>query len=124
MSKLRKIIATFMGGLLMGSSAATATNAASSKKPVEAKIQKIMKALHARKIQGIQSKTLFEYLGKNHDLNFIEPEKPATGNEEMNVGNWDTWSNWNNWDTWSNWNNWDTWSNWNNWDTWSNWSNY
>ena len=96
MSKLRKIVATFIGGLLMGSSASAATNTISSKKPVEAKIQKIMKALHSKKIQGIQSKMIFEYLEKNHNLNSIEPGKPAGDNEEMNVGNWDTWNTWSN----------------------------
>ena len=124
MSKLRKIVATFIGGLLMGSSASAATNAASSKKPVEAKIQRIMKALHSKKIQGIQSKTLFEYLDKNHNLSSIEPGKPAADNEEMNVGNWDTWNTWSNWDTWNTWSNWDTWNTWSNWDTWNTWSNY
>ena len=124
MSKLRKIFATLMGGLLMGSSA-SAANVASPKKPIEAKIQKIMKALHAKKIQGIQSKTLIEYLDKNHNLNSIDPEKSGiNNNEEMNVGNWDTWNNWSNWDTWNNWSNWDTWNNWSNWDTWNTWSNY
>ena len=113
MSKLRKIVATFVGGLLMGSSA-SAMNSVSSKKPMEAKIQKIMKALHAKKIQGIQSKTLFEYLDKNHNLNSIEPGKPAADNEEMNVGNWDTWNTWSNWDTWNTWSNWDTWNTWSN----------
>jgi hypothetical protein len=124
MSKLRKIVATFMGGLLMGSSA-SATNISSAKKPIEVKIQKIMKALHAKKMQGIQSKTLIEYLDKNHNLNSIDAEKSkADENEEMNVGNWDTWNNWSNWDTWNNWSNWDTWNNWSNWDTWNTWSNY
>ncbi len=124
MSKLRKIVATFMGGLLMGSSA-SATNVASAKKPIEAKIQKIMKALHSKKMQGIQSKTLIEYMDKNHNLNSIDAEKSkANENEEMNVGNWDTWNNWSNWDTWNNWSNWDTWNNWSNWDTWNTWSNY
>ncbi len=124
MSKLRKIVATFMGGLLMGSSA-SATNIASAKKPVEAKIQKIMKALHSKKIQGIQSKILIEYLDKNHNLNSIDPEKSgANTTEEMNVGNWDTWNTWSNWDTWNTWSNWDTWNTWSNWDTWNTWSNY
>jgi hypothetical protein len=110
MPKLRKIVATFIGGLLMGSSASAATNNSSVKNPIEAKIQKIMKALHAKKIQGIQSKTMLEYLEKNHKLNSIEIGKPASGEEEMNVGNWDTWNNWSNWDTWNNWSNWDTWN--------------
>jgi hypothetical protein len=123
MSKLRKIIATLVGGLLMGSSA-SAINNASVKKPMESKIQKIKKALHSKKITGIQSKMIIEYLEKNHSLNSINPEKPAIENGEMNVGNWDTWSTWGNWDTWSTWGNWDTWSTWGNWDTWSNWSNY
>jgi hypothetical protein len=123
MSKLRKIVATFIGGLLMGSSASATANTVSSKKPVEAKIQKIMKALHAKKIQGIQSKTLIEYLEKNHNLNSIETGKPGDS-EEMNVGNWDTWNTWSNWDTWNTWSNWDTWNTWSNWDTWNTWSNY
>ena len=123
MSKLRKIVATFLGGLLMGSSA-PAMNNVSAKKPMESKIQKIKKALHAKKIQGIQSKMIIEYLEKNHNLNSIETGKPGANNGEMNVGNWDTWSTWGNWDTWSTWGNWDTWSTWGNWDTWSNWSNY
>lgn len=123
MSKLRKIIATFMGGLLMGSSA-SAINSASSKKPMEAKIQKIMKALHSKKIQSVQSKIMIEYLEKNHKLNSIEQEKPVADAEEMNVGNWDTWNTWSNWDTWNTWSNWDTWNTWSNWDTWNTWSNY
>ena len=123
MTKVRKILATILGGLLIGS-ASSAMNSGSVKKPVGAKIQKIMKALQTRKLNGVQSKTLIDYLDKHHDLQKIEDSKSAADNAEMNVGNWDTWSNWNNWDTWSNWNNWDTWSNWNNWDTWSNWSNY
>ena len=92
MSKLRKIIATLIGGILMGSTASSASSSVSAKKPIEAKIQKIMKALHAKKVQGIQSKTLFEYLDKNHNLKAIEPGKPTADNEEMNVGNWDTWN--------------------------------
>jgi hypothetical protein len=123
MSKFKRIITTFLGGLLMGSSA-SAMNSAPAKKPLETKIQKIMKALHSKKIQGVQSKIIIEYLEKNHNLNSIESVKPEATEEDMNIGNWDTWSNWNTWDTWSNWNTWDTWSNWNTWNTWSNWSNY
>ena len=113
MTKARKILATILGGLLIGSSS-SAINPGSAKKPVGAKIQKIMKALQTRKLNGIQSKTLIDYLDKHHDLQKMEDGKSAADDTEMNVGNWDTWSNWNNWDTWSNWNNWDTWSNWSN----------
>ena len=124
MTKIRKIVASFIGIFLIGSSTNT-TNATAPKNKVESKIQNIFKALYSKKIQSEQSKRIFEYLEENHKLNSIEAGKKTESEEgEMNVGNWDTWSNWNNWDTWSNWNNWDTWSNWNNWDTWSNWSNY
>jgi hypothetical protein len=123
MSKLKKIFATFLGGLLMGSSA-SAMNTISSEKPVESKIQKIKKALQAKKIQGIQSKSIIEYLERNHKLNSIDIEKPAAENEEMNVGNWDTWNTWSTWDTWNTWSTWDTWNTWSTWDTWNTWSNY
>ena len=123
MTKLRKFIATFIGGLLIGSST-SAMNSVSAKKPVEAKIQKIMKALHAKKIHGIQSKTLFEYLDKNHNLKSIELGMPAANDEEMNIGNWDTWNTWSTWDTWNTWSTWDTWNTWSTWDTWNTWSNY
>jgi hypothetical protein len=104
MSKFKRIITTFLGGLLMGSSA-SAMNSAPAKKPLETKIQKIMKALHSKKIQGVQSKIIIEYLEKNHNLNSIESVKPEATEEDMNIGNWDTWSNWNTWNTWSNWSN-------------------
>jgi hypothetical protein len=123
MTKFRKIIASFIGGLVMGSSA-SAMNDAPAKKPVEAKIQQIMKAIYAKNIHGIQSKTLFEYLEKNHNLSLTQETKAEVTDPEINTGNWDTWSTWSNWDTWSTWGNWDTWSTWGNWDTWSNWSNY
>jgi len=122
MTKLRKFVATFIGGLLMGSSA-SAINA-TAKRPVEAKIQKIIKALHAKKIQGIQSKTLIEYLEKNHDLNAIENGTATADQPEVNVGNWDTWNTWSNWDTWNTWSNWNTWNTWSNWNTWNTWSNF
>ncbi len=123
MSKLKKLFATLISGLLIGSSPAAAMTNVSPKKPVEAKIHKIIKALQAKNIQGMQSKAIFEYLEKNHNLNSIEIGKPASEDEQMNTGNWDTWNTWSNWDTWNTWSNWDTWNTWSNWDTWNTWSN-
>jgi hypothetical protein len=120
MLKIKKIIATFIGSFLIGSSSKAITTI-SPANPVEAKIHNIIKALQDKNIQGEKSKMFFEYLEKNHNLNSIEIGKPKNNNEDPNTGNWD---NWNNWNTWNNWSNWDTWNNWNNWNTWSNWSNY
>lgn len=106
----------------MGSSASP-MNSVSSKKPVETKIQKIMKALHSKKINGVQSKIMIEYFEKNHKLSSIEPGKKDANDEEMNVGNWDTWNTWSTWDTWNTWSTWDTWNTWSTWDTWNTWSN-
>ncbi len=124
MTKIKKVVASFIGIFLIGSST-NAANVATPKNKVESKINNIIKALHAKKIQNEQSKRMFEYLEKNHKLNAIEMNKPPAPEEgEMNSGNWDNWNNWSNWDTWNNWSNWDTWNNWSNWDTWNNWSNY
>jgi len=125
MTKIKKVVASFIGIFLIGS-ATNPTHAATGRNRVESRIHNIIRALHAKKIQHEQSKRMFEYLEKHHQMNSIEPGKtPEPGQEEeKNTGNWDNWNNWSNWDTWNNWSNWDTWNNWSNWDTWNNWSNY
>ncbi|HVZ96126.1 MAG TPA: hypothetical protein VG847_04575 [Chitinophagaceae bacterium] len=111
MTKIRKIIAGFVGSMLIGS-ASSAANSTPTKGKVESKIHNIIRALHAKKIQTEQSKRIFEYLEKNYPVN--SPDLSGTNKEapQINSGNWD---NWNNWSTWENWNNWSTWENWNNW---------
>ena len=123
MTKIRKIVTSFVGIFLIGSTT-TASNAAAPKSKLESKIQNIIKALHAKKIQSEQSKRIFEYLEKNHNLTSIEASKSTLQDDELNVGNWDTWNTWSNWDTWNTWSNWDTWNTWSNWNTWNTWSNY
>ena len=72
MLKLRKIVATFFGSFLIGSSASAMKIV---KNPLEARIHGIMKALNDKKIQGEKSKMIFEYLELNHKLSSIEKEK-------------------------------------------------
>jgi hypothetical protein len=124
MIKLRKIVATFFGSFLIGSSASAMKII---RNPVESRIEAIMKALNDKKIQGEKSKMIFEYLELNHKLSSIEIEKNEAHEGELNAGNWDswdTWNTWNTWDTWNTWNTWDTWNTWSTWDTWSTWSTW
>jgi hypothetical protein len=113
MTKIRKIIAGFVGSMLIGS-ASSAANSTPSRGKAELKIHNIIKALHSKKVQSEQSKRIFEYLEKNHHFNSIDLPKTTNEESEMNSGNWDNWNNWSNWDTWNNWSNWDTWNNWSN----------
>ncbi len=98
MTKIRKIIAGFVGSMLIGS-VSSAASSTLQKSKVESKIHNVIKALHARKVQGEQSKRTFEYLEKNHNLRSIDFPQTNTDQSEMNSGNW---KNWSNWDTWSN----------------------